>query len=726
LPRFELHLPRLARHRALKKRSEDDRFRWQDKAADMAQSMRERSAQQGAFIVNMASTGCGKTLANARIMYALADPMQGMRCAFAMGLRTLTLQTGRAFRDLLGLGDDELAIRVGGGASRTLFEHYEALAEKTGSASRQALLEEDSHVLFEGNTDAHPLLQRVMHDPAVKALLAAPVLVCTIDHLTPATESQRGGRQIAPMLRLMSSDLVLDEPDDFDIGDLPALTRLVHWAGLLGSRVLLSSATLPPALTQGLFEAYQNGRKHYLRNRGDRPQAEGAVYPVCCAWVDEFGVQQADCRDGALFIHEHLTFAKKRELQLGKSEVRRKAILSPLDLHGLSRDLMPQRFAQEAIRNVVALHKKHHTVDVKTNKRISFGLIRMANIEPLVDVALALFRLPWPEGLRVHLCVYHSQFPLLLRSAIENQLDTALNRRQPDAVFSMPDIRIRIDSAPEEDHLFIVLGSPVTEVGRDHDYDWALVEPSSMRSLIQLAGRVRRHRGGECTTPNIRVFETNIRNFRNPGKPAFHKPGFENEQFLLLSHFLSKLMDKSEYEVIDARPRIVARETLRDTASLVDLEHARMNATMLASSHLNAASCWQIAPEEALLTGVLPQMQPFREDDAPRVDLVLSPNDDGDDWELLQLLKPKGGRRGVTKTQDVNVSLNKRIPDVQVQGERISAWGATDYMQALTDLASELGMPIELCAQRYGTVTLPKNDHGWRFHPALGFTKARL
>jgi len=51
----------------------------------------------------------------------------------------------------------------------------------------------------------------------------------------PATESLRGGRQIAPMLRLLSGDLVLDEPDDFDIDDLPALTRLVHWAGLLGS-----------------------------------------------------------------------------------------------------------------------------------------------------------------------------------------------------------------------------------------------------------------------------------------------------------------------------------------------------------------------------------------------------------------------------------------------------------------------------------------------------------
>ena len=180
----------------------------------------------------MASTGCGKTLGNARIMNALADPGVGMRCAFAIGLRTLTLQTGRVFQRDLGLGDEQLAIKVGGAASRALFEYWEVRAEATGSASRQALLDEGGQVLFEGD-DRHPLLQRLTDDAQVRSLIAAPVLACTVDHLTPATESLRGGRQIAPMLRLMTSDLVLDEPDDFDMADLPALTRLVHWAGLL-------------------------------------------------------------------------------------------------------------------------------------------------------------------------------------------------------------------------------------------------------------------------------------------------------------------------------------------------------------------------------------------------------------------------------------------------------------------------------------------------------------
>jgi CRISPR-associated endonuclease/helicase Cas3 len=110
-------------------------------------------------------------------MNALADPGVGMRCAFAIGLRTLTLQTGRVFQNDLGLGDDQLAIKVGGAASRALFEYWEAQAEATGSASRQALLDEGGQVLFDGN-DQHPLLQRLTDDAQVRSLIAAPVLAC--------------------------------------------------------------------------------------------------------------------------------------------------------------------------------------------------------------------------------------------------------------------------------------------------------------------------------------------------------------------------------------------------------------------------------------------------------------------------------------------------------------------------------------------------------------------
>ena len=729
---FDRHLPRLARHQGLRRRSTDARYRWQNRAGDLAFSIQQRSQRQGAFLVNMASTGCGKTLANARIMNALADPTRGMRCAFALGLRTLTLQTGNNFRELLHLSDDELAIRVGGAPSRELHAYFQQLAEDSGSESTQALLPEDkdNYVLYDGNSE-QPLLQRAMKDPQVRALLAAPLLVCTVDHLVPATESQRGGHQIAPMLRLMSGDLVLDELDDFDLADLPALTRLVHWAGLLGARVLISSATLPPALVQGMFQAYAAGRAIYQRHRGERP---GEPLDICCAWFDEFNQQAQDCPDVDSFTSAHARFANTRHQRLQRETVRRRCRLAILQPDRQDHDAIRKYVAQVLLRESLALHAEHHTPDPHSDQRVSFGLLRMANIAPLFDVALALYRQTVPEGVCIHLCVYHSQYPLLLRSAIERQLDSALDRKRADAVFGLPDIRQRIDATPETDQLFIVLGSPVTEVGRDHDYDWAVVEPSSMRSLIQLAGRVRRHRGEPCHTPNITLLDTNIRHFEHPGKPAFCRPGFESSAFPLESHRLDALLDEQEREVIDARPRILARpsDELRPASSLVDLEHYRLADTMLAKPPppattgrrsqratqppINAASFHML--RQAHLTGVLQQQQPFRKP-TQEIDLALLPNEDEDDYVLTEIVNNRSEL--LTEVE----GLNHRIEDTQLENNRLKPWAPGDYFTELQNLADARGMSLQRCAQRYGTVTLRKSEQGWWFHWALGFTEAK-
>jgi len=764
LPGFELHLPRMKGHRLLRQRSTNDAFRWQDKAADLAAAQREAAAMHGAFIVNMASTGCGKTLANAKVMHALADPARGMRCAFAMGLRTLTLQTGRAFRDLLQLNDEQLAILVGGAASRALFEHYESQAEASGSASRQDLVDEFAQVEgLEGNADAHPLLSRVTRDPKVRQLLAAPLLVCTIDHLTPATESQRGGRQIAPMLRLMSSDLVLDEPDDFDLADLPALGRLVHWAGLLGSRVLLSSATLAPALVQGLFESYLAGRREYAKNRGTQP---GSTTPpdVCCLWLDEHQQQPASCSDADAFMQQHNAYVQGRSQRLASvAEVRRRAALVPLHITN-AQDAAARHagFAQAVLDAAMQLHGHHHSVDPHSGKRISFGLVRMANIEPLVEVALALFRQGVAAGWQVHLCVYHARFPLLLRSAIEQRLDAVLNRRMPDAVLERPDIRQCIEAHGAANQMFIVLGSPVTEVGRDHDYDWAVVEPSSMRSLIQLAGRVRRHRAGACTQPNISVLDTNLRHLQTPAGAAFRWPGFEDGgNFLLNSHRLDGLLRPQEIDglnTIDARPRIQSPvpDALQPQHYWVDLEHARLRQSLLRAAPeapgastapaahdraprrgqarvqvpelaFNAATWWHAPPQDALLTHLLPQRQRFRLQTQEQVDTLLLLNGDEDGIELHLALdwvkRGSPGPRSVNVTRERMVLLDDRL----VQGEGIAVWGVFDYVQAVDELAQNLGIHSHHCAQRYGSVALAVSGDNWRvrFHPALGFTQNR-
>ncbi|MBO9873350.1 MULTISPECIES: type I-F CRISPR-associated helicase Cas3f [Xanthomonas] len=743
LPGVERHLPRLAQHRGLRKRSADPRFAWQDKAADHATALREPARAHGAFIVNMASTGCGKTLANARILYALADPQLGLRMTYALGLRTLTRQTADSYRTDLHLSDDELAMLIGGTASTPLFDHHARQAAATGSASAQSLLEEGSHLVYEGAVTQHPLLSRALHDPKMRKLLSAPMLVCTVDHMVPATESLRGGRQIAPMLRLMSADLILDELDDYDIDDLPALGRLVHWAGMLGSRVLLSSATLPPALVEGMYAAYRAGRAHYRRNRGADGGSADAPIEVPCLWADEFGTHGGPCADTAAFAAQHAQFVARRAGKLRQAAPLRRGELIALRIQGRQPEQIAAEFAQHVREAILQLHSAHAQSDPVSGNRVSFGLVRMANIDPLIDVARALSRLGAPPGVRLHLCVYHARFPLLQRSAIEHLLDTAFDRRQPDAVYRAPAIRRAIDAHPEPEQVFMVLASPVCEVGRDWDADWAVAEPSSLRSLIQLGGRVQRHRRMPGTAPNLLIFDTNLRHYRGNGSDtlAYVRPGFEQQdasghptdRFRLQTHRLGKLLREDEYRVLTALPRIqVPEPPLLPRERLCDLEHARLLEAMQCKPHsptqksrrsaapfvLNAASAWQTP--QAMLTGVMSQQQPFRHDTMGKVTLVLLPDED-EERLVLHRIERDDARRGaplytaVEQSEYVRISLE--------HGLGVSPWGAFDLMALLAEQAGQLDLTLRDCAERLMTVNVRERQKGkqWGWHPLLGF-----
>ena len=737
LPSMDRALPRIARHKGFKARSRDARFRWQDKAFDLATGLRDKSHDQGFFGVNMASTGCGKTIANGRILYALSDPEVGARFTIALGLRTLTLQTGQAYRERLGLGNDDLAIRVGGSATRALFEHQQFESQQRehgGSDSRADLLDEQAHVHFEGNLGEHPVLSKVVADPHAQALINAPVVVCTVDHLMPATESLRGGHQIAPMLRLMNGDLVLDEPDDFDTADLPALTRLVYWAGLLGSRVLLSSATLPPALVRGLFEAYRSGRVEYQRHRGT-PGAP--IHPVC-AWFDEHGCTHSDCDGDEAFDAAHREFARRRADKLSAQPAVRRGRIVPISASSAHPDVVHQTVAETLLNEALTLHAQHHTIDPHSDKRVSFGLVRMANIEPLVAVAQALYRSEIPEAYQVHLCVYHSQYPLLLRSRLEARLDSTLDRRDENAVFDLPDIRSRLDHSEAPNQLFLVLGSPVTEVGRDHDYDWAIVEPSSMRSIIQLAGRVRRHRPATVEAPNIALLDANIKHLKRQ-QPAFSRPGFETEKLWpLTQHRLEAVLREDEIDPIDSRPRLLPAESLEPTQKLVDLEHARLAALMVegaASAPGQRRRKRRGEPEQtelgaylfyrapAMTLGAVPiQQQPFREDNEADSEFVLLPDETEEDFGFW-----RSDRQGKEEQLVPVESELDRLPDEAIDNSRVTPWNEPDYLAALADQAEAMGLDIERCARRFGRIRLNTNraPQGWHFHPALGFVRRK-
>lgn len=710
-----------------RKRSVDARFRWQDKAFELASSVAERSEEQGFFGINMASTGCGKTLANGRICYALSGK-GGARFTMALGLRTLTLQTGAAYREKLKLSREELAVLAGDQGVRELYgvtwgeddpdgQNKNQIGDETGSESEDAPF--SGWVDYEGDAGG-PLDRWLKTTHGAAGLLNAPVLACTIDHLVPATEGVRGGRQIAPMLRLMTSDLVLDEPDDFDIDDLHALTRLVNWAGMLGSRVILSSATLTPSIAQGLFIAYAQGREHYRKNRGT-----GRSLPVICGWFDEFGCHQEDIEDGKAFASVHAGFVDTRVTRLSQEQIRRKAKIISLDGCPTDESDLFDFWAARILESAKELHQAYHTVDPKSGKRISFGLVRMANIEPLLETASRLLRtgLGEEEGaFHVHICCYHSHYPMLMRSALETRLDSLLTRKQPDEIFMAQScVQHLLERAPAQDHLVLVLATSVAEVGRDHDYDWAVVEPSSMRSIIQLAGRIWRHRDRVLTVPNLHLLERNIEALKagqgGKKKAVFCKPGFERDPFFLQSHSLQDLLTKPQCDRIDSCARIQKRSSPPSKQNLADLEHAVLRETMLGSEaiRLKCVNRWWLP--NATFSGELQRETPFRQQE-PTETFVWLPDEDGEKTVFCRLEQKgepseQGNQCGALKAE-----LNRNV----------SFLDETSYLERLEWLAEEKGLDLRTCALRFGRVELivnSKKEQGWEYHDCLGFKRRK-
>ena len=558
-------------------------FRWQDKAVRKIEKWLEHTdgKSQGYFVVNMASTGCGKTIANAKIMQALSEDGESLRFVLALGLRTLTLQTGDEYKQRLKLNNSDLAVLIG---SKSIYELHklgqivdkddtELETADLGSESLESLQDQTDELHWQGVLPEEELTT-VLTKEKDRKLLYAPVLVCTIDHIMAATETKRGGRYILPCLRLMSSDLVIDEIDDFTGDDLIAIGRLVHLAGMLGRKVMISSATIPPDLALGLFNAYRQGWRVFAASR-DRASAINSVF------VDEFTThtQLIGSRDDDLTAYTACqeSFLHNRVEKLKQQPAKRKAeIISCLRHPDLP---IEQQYFEYIKRAIVDKHLQHAMHDPQSLIQVSFGVVRVANIQPCVQLTRYLLSCEWPEDTEVRCMAYHSQQVLLLRHEQEKHLDQVLKRKEKQgeapAALSNPIIRSHLSACKTKKLIFILVATPVEEVGRDHDFDWAVIEPSSYRSIIQMAGRVRRHRDGEVSSPNIGLMQYNYKGFNGDAERVFNHPGYETDRSTTLqSHDLKALVDeKSLMQAVDASARIQKRAPLEPHTKLADLEH---------------------------------------------------------------------------------------------------------------------------------------------------------
>ena len=745
LPSFESEPPHVYDIKSLKKKSPVG-FTWQDKAVNKITEWKQtipivkKDKPHGFFAVNMASTGCGKTYANAKIMRGLSNNGDSLRFILALGLRSLTLQTGDEYRDRIGLDNSELAVLIGSRAVKELHEESrleqedndkELDMEVVGSESLETLLD-DVDVDYECAIPENEL-NTILKEPRDRRFLYAPVLVCTIDHIIAATECKKGGRYILPSLRLMSSDLVIDEIDDFDGKDLIAIGRLIHLAGMLGRKVMISSATIPPDLAEGYFNVYREGWLLFAKTRDVSTN-------IGCAWIDEFSTKIETLSDlnakivTSSYEQHHKIFVAKRVKKLESLPIKRKAeIISCGHIKKATNTTeslltIKEDYFSIIQHTIVKQHQQHGCVDPFTAKTVSFGVVRMANIEPCVALTQYLAVANWPEDIDVRVMAYHSQQILLLRSEQEKHLDSVLKRKEKKgdtpAAFDNKIIRQHLDSNQSTHMIFILVATPVEEVGRDHDFDWAVVEPSSFRSIIQLAGRVLRHRDKNPQMPNIALMQYNLRALKNTDdKRAYYRPGYETDSYhALKTHDLAQLIDNQVIaNGINSIPRIQRNEPLKHQENFADLEHYSIS--KLLTAYKTTKMDKLVGPEamQGWLTQswwltALPQKEnPFRESKA-QITLFLVPKDgelffiEKDDNGCLSC---KGGEYGIEQ---------KEMAD-KVKGKY---WLACDYQQLIKKYAEKKGMKEEDVALRYGELSFSiygDDMKKYQFAPQLGLSE---
>lgn len=552
-------------------------FLWQKRAHDALAKSRQKNKVPH-LVLNMAATGTGKTRGNVRIACALGNPDgTGIRISTALNLRTLTLQTRDAYAQQLNIPPSELTGIIGDKATLKLYNYQQQQVRKNAKLRRQQAAEEAGQLIDDDENLAEPDFESISNfrytnppewlkgflaaRPGMASVIGAPALVSTVDFLISAGEPQMQGNHALAMLRLKSSDLILDEIDSYDPMAFLAVLRLVMTSAYFGRNVIASSATLSRPVARMLWASFQTGIEMRARKEGCASKFVTAIID------DETRPTVTIHRKATAFMVKYEAHVKRMLKKLSGKSYRRTCLQEV-------RSLSERGWKQEIVNGCNAMHLQNCWMDPKTGKKVSIGLVRIANIHVAVSVAAHLSKV-YDQQARV-VC-YHSQHFMMQRFFLEHKLDILLTRKAGSAhILQDPEVRAAIDSATTKNVLFIVVATPVEEIGRDHDFDWAVIEPSSTQSLVQTAGRVNRHRmkrlgtyryrdsgGVWCVRPrcNVAILQYNYRTIihmmRKDSYTAFCQPGLEMKGFSYPSHNMLELLDWDilKTEQLDARQR---------------------------------------------------------------------------------------------------------------------------------------------------------------------------
>jgi len=559
------------------------RFAWQGHAARAARAMCE-AREGGFFAAILAGTGTGKTRGAPTILAsaAMGDTVPArryLRMSLGLGLRVLATQSAKEYVEDLGFANGDVSVLIGEPPLEFRNSQDEDASAKTNDGSESLISlpewlrveDPEGRVPQEGDAAEARWLQSLSldtdrglpafldlvleeagrHAGAGRRLLQSPIMVGTIDHLM-GVAAPVNSRFLLQSLRLMTSDLILDEIDQYDGEDLAAIARLIFQAGAAGRRVIIMSATLTPDIAEALHLAYSRGWADHAKASG----TSAHVNLLLCGDAPDavFTNLKDEGMSGVLDQCRASVIAGIRTAPA----LRRSEILPACDAWLELVDQVDQGCSRLHDRNAVDIE----------GFRVSVGMVRMTRIAHTAALAVQMRSGDLGGRLRVLVCL-HAQMPRLHRGYIETRLKRVLTRKgsAPDAgvhaLCHAEGVFERAQAIGIREIEIIVVTTPVIETGNDVDFDWAILDPISTRSIIQSAGRVRRHRPATGDHPNVLILG------RSPiamqgGKLAM--PGVETDQAMETGvpksgklmefegrHF-TDLAGKADFRVITAEP----------------------------------------------------------------------------------------------------------------------------------------------------------------------------
>ena len=435
------------------------------------------------LIILGAKTGAGKTRMALRLMIELNKEKE-LRLNVLLGLRTLTTQTAVNYREMLDVHNDMLALIVGEN-DFILEESQEEANEDNDNFDN-----EDNFLLENGTIDNRLpkyILQGAKSEKKQK-LIATPIVVSTIDYLIKSAD-WRKSHHLFPQLRLMSSDLIIDEVDMYDTKQLFHILKLVYLAGLFGRNIVVTTATIAPVLAEEIKKYFFKGVQGYNNYRGLTNNQINVHY-----LSDIYNKSD-------ILEDENYPFFQNNMIEASKSIV---------DTIHKIKIVKNSGFSDAILEYILQLHQ---TNLCKTDHfNYSIGLVRVQEVKQgfnlleflLENSSISFFE---EKKIKINFVFYHARLLLAVRKKIELELDKSLYRKAKEDNFLNSNIFKDNFEEGYNDYITIVIASPVEEVGRDHDFDWGLIEPSNSRSIIQSIGRINRHRQRAVTTPNAFVFD---------------------------------------------------------------------------------------------------------------------------------------------------------------------------------------------------------------------------